>query len=105
MIYMIKEKSRLITSRSYYLMSCYRYYNFKGNKKYEQSVILHLENNGGQINFEFVKPNGEVIKLDNPKTGIYEFPLEKGQISKLVIKATSAKGGYRIHKKTIKIKE
>ena len=97
------EKYRTQAARKYYLLSCHRYFTFKGNEKYEESLILTLTNDGGSIRFEFTDlSTNETFTLDNPMTGEYAVPLTKGVQTKLVIIASKAIGAYKIVKKTIK---
>ena len=97
------EKVRTLAARKYFLLSCHRFYFFKGHKEYEESLILTVNNNGGNICFTFTDMStNEVITFDNPKTGDYAIPLKKGEKMKLVITAAKAIGAYKIVKKTIK---
>ena len=99
---MIKEKIRTINSRSYVYLSCFRKGQFKGHPKYDESIIVTVVNNEGYIEFEFTNlSSGEVTKLENPASGTYTFPLVKGTKFQLVIRAKSAKGSYKIQRKTI----
>ena len=100
---MKKEKLTTFTIRAYFLLSCYRTCYFRGHKKYEQSLIITLTNSGGYIEFELIDSStNETNKLENPESGVYEFPLKKGVMTKLIIRAKGAKGKYKIQKKTIK---
>ncbi len=96
------EKYRTLAARKYYLLSCHRYFVFTGHKEYEESLVLTLTNNGGQINFTFTDSKGKETVFDNPETGEYIIPLQKGEKTKLVITASKAIGAYNIKKKTIK---
>ena len=97
------EKIRTIHSRAFYLISCHRYYVFKGHKEYEESIILTVKNDGGTIDFVFTdSTNNENISFINPPSGEYIVPLKKGEKMKLVITAKGAKGSYKIAKKIIK---
>ena len=97
------EKLRTLTSRKYYLLSCHRFFVFKGHKEYEQSLVINVTNEGGEICFTFTDlATNEVIEFINPKTGEYVVPLTKGGKTKLVITASHAIGAYNIKKKTIK---
>lgn len=97
------EKYRTLTARKYYLLSCHRFFVFKGHKKYEQSLIVSVTNNGGSISFTFTDlATNEVKEIKNLKTGEYVIPLTKGGKTKLVITASHAIGAYNIKRKTIK---
>lgn len=97
------EKYRTLTARKYYLLSCHRYFVFKGHKKYGQSLIVSVTNNGGSISFTFTDlATQEVKEFKNPQTGEFTVPLTKGNKMKLVINASKAIGTYKIVKKTIK---
>ena len=99
---MIKERIRTLTIRSFFLLSCYRSYLIKAHKEYEQSLIITVENSGGDLSFSLTDlSTNEVNKLDNPASGVYEFPLNKGVKYQFVITAKGAKGKYKIQKKTI----
>lgn len=100
---MNKAKLTTYNSRTYCLMSCRRYSYFKGHQKYEQSLVISLENKGGYIEFELIDlSTDESTKLENPESGVYEFPLKKGIKTKLIIRAKGAKGKFKVQKKTIK---
>lgn len=97
------EKYITLAARKYYLLSCHRYFVFKGHKKYEESLVINVTNNGGSISFTFTDlTTNEVIEFKDPKTGEYVVPLTKGGKTKLVITASHAIGAYKIVKKTIK---
>lgn len=97
------EKLRTLASRKYYLLSCHRFFVFKGHKEYEQSLVINIINEGGEICFTFTDlATSEVIEFKDPKTGEYIIPLTKGGKTKLVIIASHAIGAYNIKKKTIK---
>ncbi len=97
------EKLKTLAARKYFLLLCHRYHMFKGHKEYEESLILTVNNNGGNICFTFTDMStNEVITFDNPETGDYVIPLKKGEKMKLVITAAKAIGAYKIVKKTIK---
>lgn len=97
------EKYRTLAARKYYLLSCHRYFVFKGHKKYEQSLIVSVTNNGGSISFTFTDlATQEVKEFKDPQTGEFTVPLTKGNKMKLVINASKAIGAYKIVKKTIK---
>ncbi len=97
------EKLRTIASRKYYSLSCHRFFVFKGHKEYEQSLVINIINNGGEICFTFTDlVTNEVKEFKDPKTGEYDVPLTKGGKTKLVITASHAIGAYNIKKKTIK---
>lgn len=97
------EKSRTLASRKYYLLSCHRFFVFKGHKEYEQSLVINVTNDGGSISFTFTDlTTNEVIEYIDPKTGEYIIPLTKGGKTKLMIMASHAIGSYSIKKKTIK---
>lgn len=98
-----KEKKSLITSNVYYLMSGGRSYSFKGHKEHDQYIIITLKNDGGYIEFEFVNSsfnNGN--KFVNPATGTYTFPLRKEEKYHLFVRATRAKGAFKVEKLTVK---
>lgn len=97
------EKYRTLTARKYHFLSTHRSFLFKGHKKYEQSLIVVIQNNGGNINFTFTDlANEEVFAFDNPSSGKYEIKLVKGNKMKLLITSSKAIGSYKIIKKTIK---
>ena len=97
------EKLRTLTSRKYYLLSCHRFFVFKGHKEYDESLVINVTNEGGSISFTFTDlATNEVIEFKDPKTGEYVVPLTKGGKTKLVITASHAIGAYNIKKKTIK---
>lgn len=97
------EKLRTLASRKYYLLSCHRFFVFKGHKKYEQSLVINVTNEGGEICFTFTDlATNKVKEIKNPKTGEYIISLTKGGKTKLVITASHAVGSYNIKKKTIK---
>ena len=97
------EKLRTLASRKYYSLSCHRFFVFKGHKEHEQSLVINITNEGGEICFTFTDlVTNEVIEFKNPKTGEYIIPLTKGGKTKLVITASHAIGSYNIKKKTIK---
>ena len=97
------EKLRTLASRKYYLLSCHRYFVFKGHKEYDESLVINVTNEGGSISFAFTDlVTNEVIEFKDPKTGKYVVPLTKGGKTKLVITASHAIGAYNIKKKTIK---
>ncbi len=99
---MSKERIRTLTVRSFFLLSCYRSYLIKGHKDYEQSLIITVENSGGNLSFSLIDlSTNEVTELDNPESGVYELPLSKGVNYQFVITAKAAKGKYKIQKKTI----
>lgn len=97
------EKLRTVASRKYYSLSCHRFFVFKGHKEYEQSLVINITNEGGEICFTFTDlVTNKVIEFKDPKTGEYVVPLIKGGKTKLVITASRAIGSYNIKKKTIK---
>lgn len=97
------EKLRALASRKYYLLSCHRFFVFKGHKKYEESLVISITNEGGSISFTFTNlVTNEVIEFKDPESGKYVVPLTKGGKTKLVITASHAIGAYNIKKKTIK---
>lgn len=97
------EKYRTLAARKYYLLSCHRYFVFKGHKKHEESLVINVANEGGSISFTFTDlVINKVIEFKDPETGEYVVPLTKGGITKLVITASHAIGAYNIKKKTIK---
>ena len=97
------EKLRTLASRKYYLLSCHRFFVFKGNKKYDESLVINVTNEGGEICFTFTDlATNEVKEFKDPETGEYVVPLTKGGKTKLVITASHAIGAYNIKKKTIK---
>jgi len=92
-----------VAARSFYGLSSHHKWAFIGNKKYEQYLVITVENNGGYLAFEITNmTTNKVEKLENPQSGTYEFLLEKGEKTQLVLKAKSAIGKYKIQKKTIK---
>ena len=96
------EKIKLQAARKYYFLSCHRYMTFTAHKEYEESIILNITNEGGDISFIFTDlSTNEVVRFDNPNTGEYIIPLVKGQKTKLVINASKAIGSYNIKKRTI----
>ena len=96
------EKLKTLAARKYKYLSCHRYFVFTGHKEYEESLVLTLTNDGGQITFTFTDSTGKETVFDNPETGEYIIPLQKGEKTKLVINASKAIGAYNIKKKTIK---
>ena len=97
------EKLRTLTSRKYYLLSCHRFFVFKGHKEYEQSLVINVTNEGGSISFTFTDlATNEVKEFKDPQSGEIIIPLTKGGKTKLVITASHAIGAYNIKKKTIK---
>ncbi len=93
------EKYRTLAARKYYLLSCHRYFIFKGHKEYEESLVIIITNEGGSISFTFTNLiTNEVIEFKNPKTGEYVVPITKGGKTKLVITASMAIGAYKIVK-------
>lgn len=97
------DKIKLLAARKYHLLSCHRYFVFKGHKEYEESLVINVTNEGGSISFTFTNLiTNEVIEFKDPKTGEYVVPLTKGGKTKLVITASHAIGAYNIKKKTIK---
>ena len=100
---MEKIKVKTITARAYFVLSCYRKFSIKSSKKYEESLLLFVTNNGGDIDFTFTnKLTNQVYMFENPETGQYIIPLNKGDKLSLVIKAKKAKGSYKIQRKIIK---
>ena len=97
------EKYRTLAAREYKYLSCHRYFVFTGHKEYEESLVLTLTNDGGQITFTFTDSKGQETIFNNPETGEYNIPLQKGGKTKLVITASKAIGAYNIKKKTIKL--
>ena len=97
------EKLKTLAARKYKYLSCHRYFVFTGHKEYEESLVLTLTNDGGQITFTFTDSKGQKTIFNNPETGEYNIPLQKGEKTKLVITASKAIGAYNIKKKTIKI--
>ena len=100
---MEKVKISTVTNRSYYRATTYRKYYLKGHKKYEQSLIINVENADGKIYFELVDVKAKTSeRLDNPVTGTYTFPLKSGVRYAFIIRTEAAKGGYKVQKQTIK---
>lgn len=97
------EQLKTLAARKYKYLSCHRCFVFTGQKEYEESLVLTLTNNGGQITFTFTDSKGQETIFNNPETGEYIIPLQKGEKTKLVITASKAIGAYNIKKKTIKI--
>ena len=65
-------------------------------------MLLTVTNNGGSISFTFTDlATNEVITYDNPKSGEYVIPLNKGKKIKLAIIAHKAIGSYKIEKKRV----
>ena len=99
---MSKEKIRTLTTRSFHALTCNRRTLLRGHKEYEQSLVITVENNGGNLSFTLTDlSTNEVTKLDNPTSGVYTMPLTKGAKYQFVITAKAAKGKYKIQKKTI----
>ena len=97
------EKVRLVTFRKYLMLSCNRYFFFKGHKKYEQSLLIDITQNSGQFSLEFTnRDTNETIKIENEFKETIEFPLIKGNRYSLQVTAKGACGSYKIRKKTIK---
>ena len=90
------EKTKTLASRKYYLLSCHKYFVFVSHKEYEESLMLIVTNDGGQISFIFTAPDGEETAFNNPESGEYIIPLKKGEKTKLVITASKAIGSYKI---------
>ena len=99
---MPKEKIVTLNSRCYKYLSTNRRYVFTSHKECEQEITISLVNNGGTISFEIINlETKETTKLDNPETGTYTFPLEKGKKTQILIKSKAAIGSYKIQKKTV----
>ena len=96
------EKLKTLAVRKYKYLLCHLCFVFTCHKEYEESLVLTLTNNGGQITFTFTDSTGKETVFDNPETGEYIIPLQKGEKTKLVINASKAIGAYNIKKKTIK---
>lgn len=96
------EKQKTLAARAYRLLSCRRFFDLSPHKEREESLLLIVKNDGGDIRFSLTDlPSGETLSLDNPQTGEYAFPLKKGSKARLLILARNAIGAYRIVKKTI----
>jgi len=96
------EKSRIQALRKYRFLSCHRFQVFSASKKYEESLLLTVNNDGGSINFTFTDlSTNEATSFDNPQTGEYAINLKKGNKIRLEIKAIKAIGSYKIVRKTI----
>ena len=92
-----------MTCRAFKRLTTYRKSIFKTHKEYKQSLLLNIENSGGEISFEITDLNTkEVKKLDKPETGKYFFPLERNHKIQIVIRSKAAVGKYLIQKKLIK---
>ena len=99
---MSKEKIRTLNVRSFAFLTCHHRTLLRGHKEYEQSLIITVEKNGGELSFELMNlATKEANKLDNPESGVYEVPLSKGAKYQFVITAKAAKGKYKIQKKTV----
>ena len=99
---MSKEKIRTLNVRSFAFLTCHRRTLLRGHKEYEQTLIITVEKNGGELSFELTDlATKEVTKLENPESGVYDLPLSKGAKYQFVITAKAAKGKYKIQKKTI----
>lgn len=97
------EKLRTIGNRKYYLLSSHSFFTIKGDLEYEESIVLDVVNNGGDISFTFTDlSSNEVTSFVNPSSGNYVVPLQKGGKMKLDIRAKKAIGSYRLQKRTIK---
>ena len=97
------EKLRTLQSRSYYLLYTNQTMIINAHKKYDQSIILNVTNNGGTIDFTFTDlTTNEVTSFNNLTTNTYEIPLKKGNKIKLHITSSKAAGSYKIVRKTIK---
>ena len=97
------EKLRTLQCRSYYLLYTNQTMIINVHKKYDQSIILNVTNNGGTIDFTFTDlTTNEVKSFNNPNTNTYEIPLKKGNRIKLHIASSKAVGSYKIVRKTIK---
>ena len=80
------EKLRIQAARKYYLLSCHRCLTFVGHKENEESIVLTITNDGGSICFTFTDlTTKEVTSFDNPKSGEYVIPLNKGSKTELLI--------------------
>lgn len=97
------EKLRTLQSRSYCLLYTNQTMIINAHKKYDQSILLNVTNNGGTIDFTFTDlTTNEVTSFNNPTTNTYEIPLKKGNKIKLHITSSKAVGSYKIVRKTIK---
>lgn len=96
-------KIRTILLRRYFLLSCLGYLSIHASKKEQQSLILTVDNSGGEISFTFKSlTTGLVQEFVNPASGEYIIPLRFDERMRLEIKAKGAKGGYKLQKKTIR---
>ena len=96
------EGERLIHSRIYRYLTCYRYLFANTNKKNDRILYIQVANDKGDICFTLSnKETGEKQELVNPEAGKYEYRLTKGQKYVVVIKATGACGKYEITMKNV----
>ena len=99
---MSKEKISTLNVRSFSFLTCHRRTLLRGHKEYDQTLIITVEKNSGELSFELTDlATKEVTKLENPESGVYDLPLSKGAKYQFVITAKAAKGKYKIQKKTI----
>ena len=97
------EKLRTISNRKYYLLSSHSFFTIKSDPEYEESIVLDVVNNGGDISFTFTDlSSNEVTNFVNPSSGNYAVPMKKGGKMKLDIRAKRAIGSYHLQKRTIK---
>ena len=95
------EKRKLLAARAYCLLFCNITLTVSADKQREESLLLQVRNDGGEIHFAFVDlSTGETKTFDNPSTGEYAVSLKRSSKVKLLITANRAIGSYRIEKRT-----
>ena len=91
----LNKKERFVTSRTYLYLYCNRYTSFHSNKTIKETLRLDVKNDKGEISFILVdKTTNKKEVLNNPKTDIYSFPLEKDHKYLIEIHANGACGHY-----------
>ena len=99
----MNEKGRLLTSRHFTYMSCYRKTIFGIIKRrYDEVLTLTTSINKGEITFEFTDLNtGKITTINQSFEGEKEFPMTKDHKCQLLIKAKGASGFYKIYRKKV----
>ena len=96
------EKIRTLLSRKYYLLSSHIFLTLKSHKEHEESIVLEVTNNGGEISFSFTDLNtNDVTSFVNPVSGSYIVRVNKNTKIKLLILAKGAIGSYKISRKIV----
>ncbi len=91
---------RLITMRSFILMSCLRHCILRMPKE-DELFTINLVKDAGNIEIKVYNPEDKKDSLTVNDTGKYTFKLSKGNKYRLTIKATHASGHYSIRRKRI----